>query len=209
MEKLIISGIGTGVGKTVVSAIFAEALKALYWKPVQSGDLQDSDSMKVERLAPSATILPEKHRLFIPASPHYSAEQDGVTISKEDFTLPQTDKNLIIEGAGGLLVPMDYNGLLYIDVFEAWKLPVILVSRHYLGSINHTLLSVEALKRRGILLSGIVFVGEENLPSEKVIMHISGVERSFRIPEVDQVNPDFVREQAERLRAEWYVGSQQ
>jgi dethiobiotin synthetase len=207
MDRLVISGIGTGVGKTVVSAIFSEALKAHYWKPVQSGDLHDLDSMKVARLAPSSTILPERYKLSIPVSPHYAAEHDGITLTMNDFILSEVMGNLVIEGAGGLMVPMDYNGLLYIDIFQKWGLPVVLVSRHYLGSINHTLLSVEALKSHNIPIWGIVFVGDEHLPTEKVIANVTGIQKIFRIPEVAEVTTEFVLEQAERLRTHIDVGT--
>jgi dethiobiotin synthetase len=200
MEKLVVSGIGTGVGKTVVSAVFAEALAAHYWKPVQSGDLHDLDSAKVGRLAPSSHILPERCVLSIPVSPHYAAEHDGIKLSIDDFELPQSEGNLVVEGAGGLMVPLNYDGLLYIDVFKNWGLPVVLVSRHYLGSINHTLLSAEALKNQGIPLWGIVFVGDEHPPTEKVITNMVRPERTFRIPEVEVIDQVFIAEQAERLK---------
>lgn len=199
-SKLVVTGIGTGVGKTVVSAILAEALEADYWKPVQAGDLHDSDTLKVDSWATNANILSEKYKLNTPASPHYAAEIDGVLVSEKDFDLPQTNKNLIVEGAGGLLVPLNSEGLLYIDVFQKWNLPVILVSRHYLGSINHTLMSVEALKNRNIPIRGIIFVGEENKATEMIISKLTGVEVLIRIPEVDVVDVNFIRKQADRLR---------
>lgn len=198
-RQFVVTGIGTGVGKTVVSAILAEAFKATYWKPVQAGDLHDSDSLKVRAWAPSSRILKEKYQLNTPASPHYAAEIDGVLMSEIDFELPHTDQNVIIEGAGGLMVPLNAEGLLYIDVFQKWNLPVILVSRHYLGSINHTLLSVEALKSRSIPIRGIIFVGEENKATEDIISKITGVQILIRIPETNHVNSDFIKEQADRL----------
>ncbi len=199
-KQFVVTGIGTGVGKTVVSAILTEALNSLYWKPVQAGDLHDSDSLKVRGLCSNSHTLPEKHRLNTPASPHYAAEIDGVFLQEEDFELPKVEDNLIIEGAGGLMVPLNSRGLLYIDVFQKWNLPVILVSRHYLGSINHTLLSIEALKTRRIPIRGIIFVGNENKATEDIISLSTGIEILIRIPEAEVVDENFIRVQAERIR---------
>jgi len=199
-RQYVVTGIGTGVGKTVVSAILSEALKANYWKPVQAGDLQESDSIKVRNWSPNSVVLPEKYQLNTPASPHYAAELESVFLSKNDFKLPEIDQNLIVEGAGGLMVPLNDQGLLYVDIFKQWNLPVILVSRHYLGSINHTLMSVQTLKSRNIPIRGIIFVGEENRATEDIIAKVSGVEILIRIPEVEQVDSSFIRVQAERIR---------
>ena len=160
--QFAVVGIGTDVGKTIVSAILVEKFKTSYWKPVQAGELDNSDSHKVARLAPSAhTIYPEVYRLQTPASPHYAAEIDGVNIQLADFSLP-TSEDLIIEGAGGLMVPLNQAGDLYLDLLKHWKLPVVLVSKHYLGSINHTLLSLSALAAAEISVMAVVFVGDEN-----------------------------------------------
>ncbi len=199
-QQYIISGIGTDVGKTVVSAIFAEALHAIYWKPVQSGDLEVSDSIKIGRLTDNAKVCEEKFRLSQPMSPHAAATIDGVSIRLEDFVLPDVSEALIVEGAGGLMVPINNDGLTYLDVFEQWKLPVILVSKHYLGSINHTLLSIAALKSKNIPIEGIVFVGEENEATESIILKIGEVKMITRIPWTDQVSKEFILAQAEKLR---------
>jgi dethiobiotin synthetase len=202
--QLIISGIGTDVGKTVVSAIIAQALDAAYWKPVQAGDLSWSDSMKVAHFTKNRlTILPERHRLTAPMSPHAASALDGVQIHAEDFVLPDTDGNLLIEGAGGLMVPVNAEGLLYIDLFQRWNLPVVLVSKHYLGSINHTLLSVEALRTRQIPILGIVFVGEEQPTSEEMIERSTGVPTITRIPWVNELTHEFILEQAENVK-KWF-----
>ena len=156
-KKFVITGIGTDVGKTVVSSILAEALKASYWKPVQAGDLDNSDSIKVAAYTENVSVLEEGFRLSQPMSPHAAAKIDGVSIELEDLKVPEVSGNLIIEGAGGLMVPLNSKGLTYIDVFENWQLPTIVVSRHYLGSINHTLLTIEVLNSRGIEIEGIVF----------------------------------------------------
>jgi dethiobiotin synthetase len=199
-KQYVVTGIGTGVGKTVVSAILAEALQASYWKPVQAGDLQDSDSIKVRDWSPNCTVLLEKYKLNTPASPHLAASIDGVSIVSSDFELPSVATNLIIEGAGGIMVPLNDEGLLYIDVFQKWNLPVIVISRHYLGSINHTLMTIESLKGRNIPIQGIIFVGNENEATEKIIAQISGVDILIRIPEVTNVDSTFISEQAMRIR---------
>jgi dethiobiotin synthetase len=197
MSKYIISGIGTDVGKTVVSAILAEALRAKYWKPVQAGDLDRSDTMKVQEWTENVHVLPELHRLKTPMSPHAAAEIDNVELQSHEFEVPDVDP-LIIEGAGGLMVPLNSKGLTYIDVFERWNIPVILVSRHYLGSINHTLLSHELLVQRGIPVKGIVFVGAEHETTESIILKTTGAQMIVRIPIADEVNKSFVIEQAAR-----------
>ena len=199
MQKIVISGIGTDVGKTVVSAIVAEYFKASYWKPVQSGDIENSDSVKVKRLTENVTVLEEKYKLTEPLSPHESARIDNVTIDINNFSIPEVNTNLIIEGAGGLMVPFNYDGDIYLDLFEKWNLPVIVVSRNYLGSINHTLLTVNALKQRNIPILGIIFSGESNQASEKVILAATKINCLARIPEATELNKDFILEQAKKL----------
>lgn len=197
MQKYIITGIGTEVGKTVVSAIVSEALRANYWKPVQAGDLDFSDSMKVDAWTDNVNILEERYRLKTPMSPHAAADIDGISIASHDFQVPDVNP-LVIEGAGGLMVPLNQTGLTYLDVFQKWNLPVILVSRHYLGSINHTLMSVDALKQRGIEIKGIIFVGDEHPTTESIILKSTGLPMIIRIPMTNEVNKDFVMEQAKR-----------
>jgi dethiobiotin synthetase len=197
-KQFIISGIGTDVGKTVASAIISQALNATYWKPVQAGDLDWSDSMKVDNWTnEKVNVLKEQFRLTAPMSPHAAATLDGVLITEDSFEIPQVEGNLIIEGAGGLMVPVNNEGLLYIDLFQSWNLPVILISRHYLGSINHTLLSIGALKSRNIPIEGIVFVGEENKATESIILNTTGVHFIARIPLANEVNSTFIQDQSE------------
>ncbi len=202
MKRYVISGIGTEVGKTVVSAIVSEALKATYWKPVQAGELENTDSHKVQRLTSNVRILPEAYKLKEPMSPHAAAEIDGVNIQLNDFNLPQVDGNFIIEGAGGLLVPINMQGLLYADVFKNWNLPVIIVSRHYLGSINHSLLTAEVLKNRGIKIAGWIFVGDENKTSESIILKVTNLPMIARIPLVREVTKEFVSVQAAKIASQ-------
>lgn len=199
-KQFIITGIGTNVGKTVVSAIVAEALRASYWKPVQAGDLDYSDSLKVAQLTENVTVLPESFRLTQPMSPHAAAIRDGVEILPKNLNLPLVSGNFIVEGAGGLLVPINSHGYLFADAFAQWKLPVIVVSRHYLGSINHTLMTLEVLKNRKIEIEGIIFVGDEHPTTEGAILAISGLRPIARIPMVEEVNKAFIMSQAEKIR---------
>ena len=200
-KQFIITGIGTDIGKTVVSAIIAQSLDAFYWKPIQAGELENSDSIKVQNwTTDSVTILQEKFRLTQPMSPHAAAEIDGVEIAKEAFQLPLVEGNLVVEGAGGLMVPLNQKGLLLIELFEEWNLPVIVVSRHYVGSINHTLLTVEVLKNRKINIEGIVFVGDENEATESFILNYTDLKMIARIPLTNKVNTEFIQNQARILK---------
>ena len=198
-HQYFISGIGTDVGKTVVSAIVAESLKATYWKPIQAGDFDNSDSLKIKSLTENVTVLEEGVKLMQAMSPHATARIDGVKLNLSDFSLPKVDGNFIVEGAGGLLVPLNSEGLTITDLIEEFKLPVIIVSRHYLGSINHTLLTVEVLKNRGIVVKGIVFVGAENTDTEEIILFTTGLKMIVRIPEVNEITKEFIIEQANLL----------
>lgn len=200
-KSYFITGIGTDVGKTVVSAILSEALEATYWKPVQAGDLHFSDTLKIKAYcSEKVRFLPERYILNTPASPHYAAKLDGIEIQLSDFELPKIDGNLLVEGAGGLLVPINEKGLLYIDLIQHFNLPIILVSRHYLGSINHTLLSLEALKNRNIQVEIIVFVGDENAATESIILSHYQIQKVIHIPLAEEVNGEFVRNQAKIIQ---------
>ncbi len=194
MRKYFITGIGTDVGKSVVSAVLVEKLKADYWKPVQSGDLDNTDTMKVKALVanPYTKYYPETYRLTQPLSPHHSARLDGIIIDPEKFALPDSQNNtLIIEGAGGLMVPLN-KAYLIIDLAKDIDAEIILVSRAYLGSINHTLLSIEAIKQRKLPLRGIIFNGEPNQESEQVILDYSGVTCLGRIPQARVIDREFI-----------------
>ncbi|MDZ4843988.1 MAG: dethiobiotin synthase [Chitinophagales bacterium] len=182
MKRIFVTGIGTGIGKTVVSAILAEALKADYWKPIQAGDLKNTDTMKVKSLVTNkrSKYYPEAFCLTQPMSPHASALNDNIKIKSKKLKLPKHKSTLIIEGAGGLMVPINKNYLM-IDLIEKLKADVILVSQNYLGSINHTLLSVEALQHRNIPIKGIVFNGNPVKTTEKFILQYTGLKFLFRI----------------------------
>ena len=173
--KLFITGIGTDVGKTITSAIVVEALEADYWKPIQAGDLENSDSHKIQKyISNEKTIIHgNSYKLKTPASPHYAAEIDGIKIDLSNINEPNPDSyreknHLVIEGAGGILVPLNNNDCIIDLIKPDYK--VILVSRHYLGSINHTLMTFEVLKSRNIKVVGIIFSGDENKPTEDIIL---------------------------------------
>jgi dethiobiotin synthetase len=203
LKKYFITGIGTNIGKTICSAILVEALKADYWKPVQSGDLDFSDSDKVKSLVSNAKSVfhHEKFRLTQPMSPHAAARLDQVAISLSDFKLPDTNNTLVIEGAGGLMVPLNDQGDLIVDLIQHLDAEVILVSQNYLGSINHTLLSIEALKSRKLKIAGIIFNGASNSESEDLILAVSGLKCLGKIPQSEHVKPKFISEQAAILKA--------
>lgn len=169
--KLFITGIGTDVGKTITSAIVTQALEADYWKPIQAGDLDNSDSHKVKSQISNlkSQIFENSYKLNTPASPHLAAAIDGITIDLKQIKVPSTDNHLVIEGAGGLLVPLNDNDTIIDLIKPDYK--IILVSRHYLGSINHTLLSFEALKSRNLKVAGIIFSGDENKATEEIILN--------------------------------------
>ena len=183
-KPLFVTGIGTGIGKTTISAILIEKLKSDYWKPIQSGDIEDSDTLKVKSLVSNtiSTFHPETYRLTQPFSPHKSAAIDNVSIEKNKFILPQTDNQLLIEGAGGLMVPLNDNFLM-IDLIKQFNADVILVSQNYLGSINHTLLSIAALKQYAINIAGIIFNGRTDTDSENYILNYSGIKLLGAVPE--------------------------
>lgn len=202
--QLFITGISTNVGKTIVSAILAEAISAHYWKPVQAGDLENSDSMKVAALTSNVTVLQEAFRLTSPQSPHAAAKIDKVELP-ERIDLPVVENHLIVEGAGGLLVPLNDNGTTIADWAKHWNLPVVIVSMHYLGSINHTLLTIEAMQNRNIAIFGIVFVGEENIETEAIIAQ-RNVPILGRIPFAETITKSFVAEQAALIQTTIFYG---
>lgn len=188
-QKFFITGIGTGIGKTITSAIITEKLKADYWKPIQSGDLAQSDSMTIESLISNKNTIihPETYRLNQPLSPHLSAKIDGIEIELNNFQLPKTDNNLIVEGAGGLMVPLNGKELI-LDLIKHLNIEVILISQHYLGSINHTLLTINTLNQHNIVIKGIIFNGEENFESQSYILNYTGVKHLGNIPTLKRLD---------------------
>lgn len=200
MKPLFISGIGTDVGKTVVSAVLVEKLQADYWKPIQSGDLNFSDTLKVKSLIsnPYSKFHPEAYQLTQPFSPHKSAELDGVEIKLNQIALPQTSNGLVIEGAGGLMVPLNRKELI-VDLIVQLQAEVIIVSKNYLGSINHTLMTLTLLHQKNISIKGIIFNGEPDTYSESMILDYSGVEFIGRIPTSHQLNRNVIKSWGDHL----------
>ncbi len=191
MSGLIVSGTDTDVGKTVFAAALVAATGGRYWKPIQAGLSGETDAMIVRRLAGASAdrVVPEVYRLATPASPHVAAEIDGVEIDLDSLALPDAAGTgpLIVEGAGGVLVPLTRKTL-QVELFARWDLPVVLVASTRLGTINHSLLSIEALKRRTIDIRGIAFVGEENADSERTICDFGKVRRLGRLPQLPQLS---------------------
>ena len=201
MKHVFITGIGTEVGKPVASAIVTEALQADYFKPIQAGDLENSDTHKVERLVSNSVTKfhPNAFALKTPMSPHAAAEIDQVQIKAEEVKRPTTTNDyLVIEGAGGLLVPI--NSTQTIADLMQQEDKIIVVSRHYLGSINHTLLTIEALKSRGLTCAGIIFSGEEHPTTESIIEEMAQVPILGRIDQEPYFDENVVREYAELFR---------
>lgn len=198
--KLFITGISTDVGKTIASSIIVESLQADYWKPIQAGDLDHSDTHKVKSyISNSKTqFYPNAYRLNTPASPHLSAELDGITIDLKQIKEPKTQNHLVVEGAGGIFVPLNDNDCV-IDLIQP-DYKVIVVSRHYLGSINHTLLTVEAIKNRGFEIAGIIFSGDENQSSESIILNKTGIKFIGRIEEEPYFDQNVIQEYADLFR---------
>ena len=196
-KTYFITGIGTDVGKTVVSAILTEALKADYWKPIQAGDLDNSDTHKVKRLVSNdkTKYHDSAYNLNTPMSPHASAEIDGVTVSVKEIKRPKTKNNLVIEGAGGLLVPINDKQTIADLIQKEDK--VVIVSRHYLGSINHTLLTIEELKRRKLNIFGIIWSGDAHKSTEDIITKMTGVKVLGRVAEEPYFDANVVRSYAE------------
>lgn len=200
MNKIFITGIGTDVGKTIASAIVVEALEADYWKPVQAGELEFSDNDKIRQLISNSRsrIFLNSYALKTPMSPHAAAAIDGLTIELNKIILPNTLNNIVIEGAGGLLVPLNEKDTI-LDIIEK-DYKVIIVSRHYLGSINHTLLTIETLRSHGFEISGIIFSGNENKTTEKIIKKLSKAKVLGRIEEEEIFNKEVIKRYANSFK---------
>jgi len=196
MKTYFITGIGTDVGKTVVSAIVSQALNATYWKPIQSGTIDTYDRYFIEEFCTDkVTTIPEWLALKAPLSPHAAAKLENIEIDVTKLHLPKIDNHLVVEGAGGIMVPIT-DDFSFLDLMNRWKIPVIVVSKHYLGSINHTLLTLEVLKVNKIPLQGVIFVGEENKETEQVISaHCEG-KILGRIPWISTITKEWIQEQA-------------
>ncbi|NDP27908.1 MAG: dethiobiotin synthase [Flavobacterium sp.] len=198
--KLFITGISTDVGKTIASAIIVEALQADYWKPIQAGDLDNSDSHKIKNyISNEKTFIHENSiKLNTPASPHLAAELDGITIDLKKISEPKTQNHLVVEGAGGVFVPINDTDCVIDLIQKDYK--VIVVSRHYLGSINHTLLTIEALKNRKLNIAGIIFSGDENQSSESIILSKTGIKCIGRIEQEPYFDQNVIKEYADLFK---------
>jgi dethiobiotin synthetase len=198
-KNIFITGIGTDVGKTVVAAIITEALNADYWKPIQAGDLDTGDAHTVENLISNrqTIIHPNSYGLKTPMSPHAAAKIDGVTIDIDNIKPPKTKNHLVIEGAGGVLVPLN-NSDTIIDLIQP-DYKVIVVSRHYLGSINHSLMTIQLLQQKGFDVS-VIFNGEEHQTTESIIKQMTGVKVLGRIEEEPYVDANVIKAYAEEFQ---------
>jgi dethiobiotin synthetase len=185
--RFIVTGTDTGIGKTVFAAALTGAIGGVYWKPVQAGLEEETDSVTVSRLS-GRPVLPEAYRLKLPASPHRAAQAEGGAIEAATLRLPETNAPLVVEGAGGLLVPLNEDTL-FIDMFARWSIQLILCARTSLGTINHTLLSLEAIRARRIPLLGIAFIGEGNDDSERIICRFGSAKRLGRLGPVAPLEP--------------------
>lgn len=197
MKRIFVCGIGTDVGKTIVSAILVKALKADYWKPVQGGNLEESDSKRVKKMVPEAVCHPEAYRLHHPISPHHSAALEGIELKSERFHVPKTDKPLVIEATGGLLVPYRTDQLL-IDEYLKWNCEWIVVSRHYVGSINHTLMTLEVLRHRGVKLRGIIFNGTDQPYTEAAILACTDSPCIGHLYPEEELSPHIIQRYADK-----------
>ncbi|NPV24775.1 dethiobiotin synthase [Bradyrhizobium aeschynomenes] len=183
-QRIVVTGTDTGIGKTVFAAGLTALLGARYWKPVQAGLAEATDSRRVQQLAGLADdrVIPERYRLATPASPHLAARLDGISIDPLRLDPPDLgDVPIVIEGAGGVMVPLD-DDTLYLDVFARWRCPVVLCARTSLGTINHSLLSLAALRSRGIDMLGVAFIGDANPHGEATICRLGAVKRLGRLP---------------------------
>jgi dethiobiotin synthetase len=198
--KIFVTGISTDVGKTIASSIIVESLEADYWKPIQAGDLDNSDSHKIQSKISNlkSKIFENAYQLNTPASPHLAAEIDGITIDLNKISEPETDNHLVIEGAGGIFVPLNESETI-IDLIQP-DYKIIVVSRHYLGSINHTLLTIEAIQNRGFQVSGIIFSGSENKSTESIILNKTGIKYIGRIDEEPYFDENVIKEYADLFR---------
>ena len=189
MNRFFVTAISTDSGKTVASAILCKALGADYWKPIQSGE--PTDSATIKRLCPEVLVHPEAYKLQMPASPHAAAKAEGTEIELGAIQPPQTKQPLVIEGAGGCLVPLNDRDFV-IDLVPQLQAKVVLVANLYLGSINHTLLSWRLLQERGYPVAGIIFNGESNPESERIILQHTGYKKLLHIGQHKSISPEII-----------------
>jgi len=194
-HPLFVTGIGTDVGKTVVSAILCEYFKAKYWKPIQTGKNLGTDNETLHKLVSPSQFdcYPESYLFNEPLSPHAAAEMENKNIQLSEIKLPTEEPNLVIEGAGGLLVPINYENQTICDLIESIECSVVLVIKEYLGNINHTLLSLEHLKMKKIDVKGLVYVGDELPKTAEIIEKMTGINTLFRVPVFPLLNKESIR----------------
>jgi dethiobiotin synthetase len=199
MQRIIVAGIGTGVGKTVVAAILTTCLQGEYWKPIQCGYEADLDTTVMKTLIDPAIypIHESAYSLRAPVSPHHAARLENITICSQTIVPPKTERSLIIESVGGIFVPLTAKALTF-DLFKSWNLPWILVSRHYLGSINHTLLTLDALKQNNISIAGVIFNGHPNHDTEMAVQEFSQVQVLGRLLPEANMNPQTIQRYAKQ-----------
>ncbi|MEC8004547.1 MAG: dethiobiotin synthase [Bacteroidota bacterium] len=197
--RIFVTSIDTNVGKTVCSSILCAGLGYDYWKPVQCGDLDFSDSMKVKSYSPLTKVHAESFQLNAPISPHEAAKLENMDISINDFKLPKSEE-IIIEGAGGVMVPLNYKGNMIVELASMFEAKVIIVFKNYLGSINHTLLTIDKVKSVGLDILGLLVVGDEVTSSERIIEDATQMNIIARIPIVDRVNQKWVKEQGLKVK---------
>ncbi len=200
MRKIFVTGIGTDVGKTVVSSVLTEALKADYWKPIQTGSFFSTDTAKVQKWVSNtdSKFHPEGYLLKQYMSPHAAAELEGIDISLDSLKLPDTTNTLVIEGAGGLMVPLNRE-VFMVDIIKKFDAEVVLVIQNYLGSINHSLLSIDVLKQRNVKILGLVFNGARHELSEDIIVKYSGLKLLGRINKEKDLNCDVISNYAKEF----------
>ena len=201
--RIFVTSIDTNVGKTVCSSILCAGLGYDYWKPVQCGDLDFSDSMKVKSYSPLTKVHAESFQLNAPMSPHEAAKLENMDISINDFKLPKSEE-IIIEGAGGVMVPLNYKGNMIVELASMFEAKVIIVFKNYLGSINHTLLTIDKVKSVGLDILGLLVVGDEVTSSERIIEDATQMNIIARIPIVDRVNQKWVKEQGLKVKNKLY-----
>ena len=197
--RIFVTSIDTNVGKTVCSSILCAGLGYDYWKPVQCGDLDFSDSMKVKSYSPLTKVHAESFQLNAPMSPHEAAKLENMDISINDFKLPNSEE-IIIEGAGGVMVPLNYKGNMIVELASVFEAKVIIVFKNYLGSINHTLLTIDKVKSVGLDVLGLLVVGDEVISSERIIEDATQMNIIARIPMVDRINQKWVKEQGIKVK---------
>lgn len=207
MKRIFVTGIDTDIGKTVVSAILTEALEADYWKPIQAGNLDATDTDMVRKLISNSksVIHPVTYRLTQPLSPHAAAAVDGVTIDMDTIRLSMPSSNgrdLIIEGAGGVMSPVN-DSFVVMDLIKSLDAEAVIVSKHYLGSINHTLLTIDAMRRKGLPIVGVFFNGKPVQTSIDFILRYSGIKPLGFIDEEKLLDKEVVKRYAQQFRKEF------